>query len=234
MYVIRTYIVRRGSATLGTVSDRAERSPLTRDRVLDGAIAFADQHGLPALSMRKLASSLGFEVMALYNHVKNKPDLIRGMTDRIADEVVEPEGRPCPKAALREHAVSLRAVLEAHPWAAMCWVTTLPGPNRWRLMEWELQTVAAIDGLTDEQAHHAFHAVTNHVVGYVLQNAVMPFDRADLDEIADSIRAELDPIEHRHVLRHIGQHQEGEHGESFEHVLDLILDGLVPSPTALR
>lgn len=210
-----------------TVDAPAEpRTPLTRERVVTGAINYADQHGLNALSMRKLASSLGFEVMSLYNHIKNKPDLIRQMTDQVATEIPTPSAPPDPLAALRQNAIDLRHSLQRHPWAAMSWLTVLPGPARWHLMEWQLRTVAAIEGLTEEQAHHGYHAVNNHVVGYVLQNEVMPYDDDDLDEVAEMIREELDDDQHAHVLHHIGQHQRGEHGESFEHVLDLILGGL--------
>ncbi len=202
------------------------RPTLTRDRVLTAAVEYADVHGLDKLSMRKLAASLGFEVMSLYNHVKNKPDLIRAMTDLIATEMLPFDPLGDPKVALRAHCVTLRRVLEAHPWAAMCWATTIPGPARWEIMEWQLEAVGAIPGLTEEQAHHAYHALNNHVIGYVLQNAVLPFSEDQLDAVAETIRAELDPQRHGRVLHHIKQHQDGEHGESFEHVLDLILAGV--------
>ncbi len=194
--------------------------------MVTGAVDYADTNGLGALSMRKLAGSLGFEVMSLYNHVKNKPELIRLMTDKVATEIPTPAEPQHPLKALRQNAVDLRLTLQAHPWAAMSWITVLPGPARWGLMEWQLRTIDAIEGLTKEQAHHGYHAINNHVVGYVLQNAVMPFDDDDLEDVVATIRPELDADNHAHVLHHIGQHQRGEHGESFEHVLDLILGGL--------
>jgi AcrR family transcriptional regulator len=194
--------------------------------VLTGAIEYADRHGLDKLSMRKLAAELGFEVMSLYNHVKNKPDLLRGMTDTVAEELLPLEPADEPKAALRAHCVQLRTVLEAHPWAAMSWASTIPGPARWEVMEWQLETVSSIEGLTEDQAHHAFHALGNHVVGYVLQNAVIPFSPDELEEVVATIRTELDPDVHPRILHHMDQHRNGEHGESFEHVLDLILAGL--------
>ncbi len=202
------------------------RPTLTRERVLTAAVAYADTNGLEKLSMRKLAASLGFEVMSLYNHVKNKPDLIRAMTDRVAAEMFPLGPLDDPKAALRAHFVALRSVLEGHPWAAMCWATTIPGPARWEIMEWQLEAVGSIVGLSEEQAHHSYHALNNHVVGYVLQNAVLPFSEDELDDIADTIRKELDPERHARILHHIVQHQEGDHGESFEHVLDMILVGM--------
>jgi AcrR family transcriptional regulator len=55
--------------------------PLSRERVLLAALRLADAEGLEALSMRNLAQELGVKAMSLYNHVKNKDDLIDGIVD---------------------------------------------------------------------------------------------------------------------------------------------------------
>src|SRR3990172_12457645 len=52
------------------------RTPLTRERVLDAAIALTDERGIEALTMRSLGEALGVEAMSLYNHVANKDDLL--------------------------------------------------------------------------------------------------------------------------------------------------------------
>lgn len=62
------------------------RTPLSRDRVLRGAVSYADTYGVDALSMRRLAADLGFEVMSLYNHVTGKDDLLDGMLEVVAAE----------------------------------------------------------------------------------------------------------------------------------------------------
>ncbi|HEV3494816.1 MAG TPA: TetR/AcrR family transcriptional regulator, partial [Actinomycetes bacterium] len=41
----------------------APRIPLTRERVLQAAVALADRDGVASLSMRKLAKELGVEAM---------------------------------------------------------------------------------------------------------------------------------------------------------------------------
>ena len=73
------------------------RVPLTRDRVLAAAVAFADQNGVASLSMRKLGEAVGVEAMSLYNHVANKSDLLDGMIDLVFAEIDLPtspdEGR---------------------------------------------------------------------------------------------------------------------------------------------
>ena len=63
------------------------RAGLTRETVLDAAMALADRDGLDALSMRRLAGDLGVEAMSLYNHVSSKKDLHAGLIDLVWGEV---------------------------------------------------------------------------------------------------------------------------------------------------
>ncbi len=66
--------------------------PLSRERVLRAAVAFADESGIGSLSMRKLGEALGVEAMSLYNHVANKDDLLDGMVDLVFGEIDLPSG----------------------------------------------------------------------------------------------------------------------------------------------
>jgi hypothetical protein len=84
-------------------------------------------------------------------------------------------------------------------------------------------------GLSPELAHHGFHAVTNHVIGYTLQELEMALATVDLDDpmtAATEFLAGLSPEDHPYTVAHVRQHLEGHTGSSFELVLDLILDGL--------
>ena len=65
----------------------AHRAPLSRDRVLQAAVALADTGGISSLSMRKLGEALGVEAMSLYNHVASKSDLLDGMIDVVFSEI---------------------------------------------------------------------------------------------------------------------------------------------------
>ena len=68
------------------------RIPLSKERVLLAAVAFADEHGIASLSMRKLGEVLGVEAMSLYNHVANKVQLLDGMVDLVFGEIDLPAG----------------------------------------------------------------------------------------------------------------------------------------------
>ena len=68
----------------------AKRRPLSRRRVLEAAVRFADREGLEALSMRRLGAELGVEAMSLYNHVPNKDALLDGMVEVLLGELEVP------------------------------------------------------------------------------------------------------------------------------------------------
>ncbi|MEL7207478.1 MAG: TetR/AcrR family transcriptional regulator C-terminal domain-containing protein [Actinomycetota bacterium] len=209
--------------------DDRERAPLDRDAIVEAAIALADAEGIAALSMRKLAASLGFEVMSLYNHIANKDELLAAMVDAVAAEVDElPSGLP-PLEEARALAVATRAAFVRHPWAPDLWLRHMPGPARTDQME-HLLRVLAESGLSAENAHHGFHAVNNHVVGYTLQElgmALPPGDDTAVDARAREYLAGLSSERHAHTIAHVHQHLAGDTSSSFELVLDLILDGLV-------
>ena len=66
-----------------------ERSPLSRERIADAALALGDVEGLDGLSMRKVGASLGVEAMSLYNHVANKDDLLDAIGDLLYAQILD-------------------------------------------------------------------------------------------------------------------------------------------------
>ncbi len=212
-------------------SSPADREPLDRDAIVARGIAFADERGTDALSMRKLAAELGYEVMSLYNHVANKSEMLALMVDAVAAEIPAPDPGVDPLVAVRTLAVDTRSALVRHPWAASLWLRQLPGPARVQHMEHHLTALAATD-MTPRVAHLAFHAVNNHVIGYSLQEQAMayvvPAD-GDADALARSFIEGISVDDYPHTVAHVQQHLDGDTASSFELVLDLLLDGLAHS-----
>ncbi len=207
------------------------RQALSRATILETAIRVADEGGVDGvakMSMRSLARELGFEVMSLYNHIANKAELLAAMVDETALEVPAPDPYGDPMAAVRFIAVETQAALVRHPWAAGLWQESLPGPGRLRIMERLLAAFAATE-LSHEVAHHGYHAVINHVLGYTLQAQALSMGDSEEEAMAvvTSFLDSFDAAEFPHTVEHVHQHLRGETGPSFELVLDLILDGLV-------
>ncbi|MBO0819523.1 MAG: TetR family transcriptional regulator [Nocardiopsaceae bacterium] len=95
------------------------RNKLTKDTVVDRALALADATGLDALTIRKLAQELGVTPMALYWHFRGKNELLDGLAARVWSEIDTDVDRSVPwPDQLRAMLESLVRVLRAHPAAA--------------------------------------------------------------------------------------------------------------------
>ncbi|KPH97093.1 transcriptional regulator, TetR family [Actinobacteria bacterium OV450] len=68
---------------------REKRERLNRPRVLAAAVALVDREGLAALTMRRLATDLGVEPMAIYRYTPSKEALLDGLVEAFFTEVNE-------------------------------------------------------------------------------------------------------------------------------------------------
>ena len=77
---------------IGTVVRVGERGvELSRERIVQAAIAIADDEGTDALTMRTLARELGVATMSLYRHIASREELINRMADAVlAEEKLPP------------------------------------------------------------------------------------------------------------------------------------------------
>jgi AcrR family transcriptional regulator len=67
---------------------------VTRDAILDAALALLDEGGAAGLSMRMLAARLGVTPMSLYHHVTDRAGLLRALSDRVYGDVLHGAGQP--------------------------------------------------------------------------------------------------------------------------------------------
>jgi AcrR family transcriptional regulator len=89
---------------------------LTRQRVVEAALELIDEEGAEALSMRKLGRRLGVEGMALYTHVRGKPDLLDAVGTRVADALDTDFDDSLPwQERIRRGVVAWAELQEAHP-----------------------------------------------------------------------------------------------------------------------
>jgi AcrR family transcriptional regulator len=162
-----------------------DRQPLTRERVATAAVAFIDEHGLDALSMRKLGAELGVEAMSLYNHVANKADLLDAVSDRLYTDVLAAYGEPTGDWKLHARALSHAYVdvAAAHPKA----VTLLIHPARESDAAeiFDQRIVEAAQLMTDDPriGALAFATVASWVIGTIVnEHGVVPVAAPLLDD----------------------------------------------------
>jgi AcrR family transcriptional regulator len=213
------------------------RRPLTKERILEKAIALADKDGIEALSMRKLGQALGVEAMSLYNHVAKKGELVAAMVDSIVEQFELPDDESHWDVAIRRCAIRAHDLLIEHPWA--CSLALVPsdmrtiGGPRIRYMEWLLRRLREA-GFSPELAYSAYHTLDSHIFGFTLwqlghANATrMSTDDETVEEFMERILEEMRP-RFPYLAEHGEQHMapEAPNGkQEFEFGLDLILEGL--------
>ncbi len=205
------------------------RVPLTRADVLQAAVALADEGGVAALSMRKLAEKLGVKAMSLYHHVANKDEVLDGMVDAVFSEIALPIDKIDWKTAMRQRAFSARAALLRHRWAVgLLDSRANPGPATLNHHDAVIGTLRGT-GFSVAGAAHAFSVLDSYIYGFVLQELSLPFETsAELGEVAEAI-LEQAATDYPHLTELTTQHalKPGyAFANEFDFGLELILDGL--------
>jgi AcrR family transcriptional regulator len=211
-----------------TTKRAQRRVPLTRELVLDTAVALADRRGLESLSMRKLGQELGVEGMALYYHFANKDEVIDGMVDLVFSEIALPPAGVDWKTAMRQRAQSLREVLQRHRWAlGLLESRRTPGPANLRHHDAVIGSLRSA-GLDMPTIAHAYSLLDSYVYGFALFAMNLPFDPTE--EVAELGRATLQAFPadaYPNLVAYISaMRPDYNYGDEFEYGLDVVLRGL--------
>ena len=208
------------------------RAPLTKERVLRTAVELADESGIEALSMRKLAQALDVVPMALYRHVANKDELLDGLVDVVVAEIDPPLDGADWKTALRTRILSARRALLRHPWASRLMESrTTPTPVVLAYMD-SMIGMFRTGGFSLDLTHHALHAMGSRMFGFT-QELFNDNSDADpeMDEEMFGAMANTFPyiFEIYTTISHDDRSVVGAGCDDqfeFEFALDLMLDGL--------
>lgn len=118
----------------GASSDRPPKERLSRERIVDAALAQMREKGYESVSMRSIAKELGTGPASLYAHVANKEELDQLVVERMAGEMPAPDADPERwDEQLKEMLRGTLEVYRAHPGVAratMGMIPTRPGALR--------------------------------------------------------------------------------------------------------
>ncbi|MBS3939360.1 MAG: TetR/AcrR family transcriptional regulator C-terminal domain-containing protein [Actinobacteria bacterium] len=228
------------SSATETSGDAAVRGRLSRQRVLDAAVALADREGLDSLTMRRLAAELGVEAMSLYHHVANKDAILDGLVEVVTGEILEAVGQadaPDPhddwRTAMRTRILAARTVMLRHPWAPRVIETrTSISPALMGYYDGVLGIMRA-GGFSWDLAHQAMHALGSRALGFT-QELFQPDDAgageaetmtmlAQMAELFPNLVGMLAEVAHDDPEPGLGWCDDQ---REFEFGLDLLLDGL--------
>ena len=224
--------------------ERAAKGPApsrSRAQIAAAAVRLADDKGLEAVSMRKVAATLGIGAASLYRYIESKDELYELMVDHVEGE----DGPPPPltgdwRADLSTFARKTRGAIHRHPWmASLAAGRPTFGPNS---LAWAEHGLAALDGLglsIDEMlmAGEILRAfVRGYVIGELAEQQALQRAGLTMDQwmraLGPYMMSVLDRGEHPLLTRVIMDadtpHAQDRDDLVFTTGLERILDGIVP------
>ena len=182
--------------------------------------------------MRALAGDLGVEAMSLYNHVRNKEELIDSMVEAVLGDVARPRAGHDWQGEMRARAQTMRAVFTAHPWApALVSGRINIGARTLAMIDAVLGCLRAA-GFSYVQADHIWNAIDSVTFGFHLLERTFPLPQDQYAEAARHFLPLIDPVAlpHMHALSKMVAegHHDGLHDFGF--ALDRMLEALDALP----
>lgn len=206
---------------------RGRPAGLSREQILEAALALVDEEGLAALSMRRLAEELGAGTMTLYGYFRGKDELLDALVDvsSVRSRLLQELGDGTWREQLSRLALAVREALGEHRWEIELRLRRpLISPGAMRVTEAAMQILQGA-GLPAAAAARAYRTLFLYTFGFsgfgdpadpelvrresVAQIAPLPADEypavsAAVDELADTMSGE----------------------DQFQYGLELILDGI--------
>jgi AcrR family transcriptional regulator len=205
--------------------DYTRPPPLSRPRIVRAALQLVDEKGLTALTMRALATELEVSPMALYNHVRDKDELVDLMVDLMLGEVDCSATEGDWITQLRALVQSYHQALAAHHQLARVYsIRVRIGPHGLLLIERTIELLLQ-GGLSPAEAADAFFALYTYTAGFHQMGHTVPRrDDTSQDEIGYYSAL---PPEQIPCIQTVSPYLNGVHRPGrFNYGLDLILAGL--------
>ncbi|MCL1593780.1 MAG: TetR/AcrR family transcriptional regulator [Actinomycetia bacterium] len=212
------------------MSAKTKRERLNSDRIVEGALLLADDVGMDAFTIRRLASALGVGPMTIYHYFPNKEAIIDAMVDAVYAQIALPPTDQEWTDAIRVRCISAREALNRHPWAPPYMVSrTSPGPATLGHHDALLGCLRR-GGLSLQMTAHAYAILDSFLHGFALEEASLPASGGEeVQEIAEEMTAAFDVERYPSLVEFATGHvmRPGYNfSASFEFGLNLIIDGL--------
>jgi AcrR family transcriptional regulator len=216
---------------------RGPKPGLSVDAIVSAAISIANDEGLAAVSMARVAKAVGFTPMSLYRYVSNKDELLQLMWNASADGIADfvPEGDDW-RAKLSHWAMVQRDVIESNIWIVQMPMATPPlAPNSVRWIEYGLEALDST-GLGDGDKMRILGLISSHALisarmAFDARQAIAGTNEKQLDYTAvlrELVDVKEFPQLHRVVWSGDAEDEEpgGDPIEEFRFDLEIMLDGI--------
>jgi AcrR family transcriptional regulator len=216
---------------------------LSRERIVEAAIALLDAAGEGGLTFRVLTEQLATGPGAIYWHVANKGELLEAATDAVVASALATEPAGSPQEAIRAVALSLFDVIDEHPWLATQLAVQLsraPGKSVTpRLLESFGRQVSKLGG-PEADWFTVASALMYYVLGAAGQNSVNgatatpTTSRAEFLDAVSTAWERLDPEDYPFTRAVAEQARHHDDRAQFLAGVDLMLSGITLTWTGAR
>lgn len=208
---------------------------LSREAIIDAALAIVDTEGLDALTMRTVAAALRTGAASLYAYVGSKDELIELVVDRVIGEVRWPD-QPDPSrwmTQLKEVAREMRRVFASHGDLARATFGRIPlGENALNGSEAMLGLLRA-GGVSDRVAAMVLDLLSLYVMGVAYEDSLTAMNAITADDLTHFITqmrsyfASLPGERFPNTVALAEELTAGDREERFEFGLHVLLRGLL-------
>jgi AcrR family transcriptional regulator len=203
---------------------------LTTDRVVDAALSAADEGGIEAISLRRLAGALEVTPMAIYRHVRNKSHLLDLMAERLLEQVdLAPAGLATWQDRLRRLLASYQAVVAAHPATPLLLSRPFVSPAALRGSE-ALLAILHNAGFDAGQSVRLMQAISGMLLGPAIHRATWAAASRELPPDAARQQASMEGLsagELPYLSRAAGQFMDWSAGADADRLtIELLVSGL--------
>ena len=167
-----------GNGASGKRAEAAGAGNLTRESIVEAALAQIDEDGLETFSIRTLATRLGVYPTAIYWYVPSRNELLARVATLVLANTLPARRRRSWQHHLRDIFVNFRAAVQAHPKVAPLIGTQLVSnaSMSFALVEGLLATLSRA-GLTDDRLVAGYNSLVAGLVGFSAQEfAPLPRD----------------------------------------------------------
>jgi AcrR family transcriptional regulator len=222
--------------------DRPAKPALSRDAIVEAALQIVRAEGIDALSMRRLAQALDTGPASLYVYVANRDELWELLFDAALGTV---ETEPTDPARWREqlHALSGRIVhmmAVEYPGLARLAMAHIPvGDNSLRVVE-SMASLLKAGGVSDQATAYAMDLIGSYNTAIAYEQSLYAtlysdpeHEEREVERIGERF-ASLSPDRYPTIASLAEKMTAGDGEERFALGLDVIVNGLIATPTEGR
>jgi AcrR family transcriptional regulator len=214
--------------------DRPAKAPLSKEAVVDAALAILTSDGLESVTMRRVATALDTGAASLYVYVSGREALLQAMLDRVTATIELDAPDPVRwRAQLHSLLQRMHQALVAHPGMAALTLADPPTSEVVLLLTENLLGILVAGGIEPQDATWTCDILVLLVTAVASEDDVRRTRGRSDDEQREYIEGmyktfvDLPTDRFPIVAAHAAQMVAGDPDERFRFAIDVVIDGVM-------